>query len=85
MTWRLGMELIIVLVLTNFTTWLISWHLGRRSGEKWEKIRAESKARIDKMPYSDLFRKNELVDPNNPPPLIIRHSRRNVRGQWTED
>lgn len=81
MTWRLWMEFIIILVLSNFTTWLISWHLGRRNGEKWEKYRSETRANLDGMPYSGMFDQ----EAGSGEPLIVKHVRRNVRGQWTED
>jgi hypothetical protein len=85
MTWRLWMEFIIILVLTNFTTWAITLYLGKRLGERAQKYRQETGEKIDKMPYSDMFRKNELMDPDSPPPLIIRHQRRKINGRWTED
>lgn len=85
MTWRIWLELIIVLVFTNFITWVIAWRRGIRNAEKWEKYRRETGAKIDNMPYSDMFRKNELLNPNKPPPLIVRHVRKRVNGKWSED
>lgn len=85
MTWRVWMEVIIVLVLSNFATWLISWHLGRRNGEKWEKYRQESKENSQKnIPYGDRFRKDLNLDPADWTPSV-KHQRRRVNGKWTED
>lgn len=76
---------IFLLLVTNVITGSIAWRRGVRNGEKWEKYRQETGAKIDDMPYSDMFRKNELLDFNNPPPLMLTHRtrKRKLNGKWT--
>jgi hypothetical protein len=84
MTWRIWMEFIIVLVLSNFTTWAISWYLGRRNGEKWEKYRTETKENSQKnIPYGDRFRQDLGLDERDWQPNF-RHTKRKINGHWTE-
>lgn len=75
----------LILLVTNFVTWQLAWRLGVKNGEKWEKYRQETRVDMDNMPYSDRFRKDLLMDPNDPPPMLVRHRRRKFNGQWTED
>jgi hypothetical protein len=76
---------LLALLVTNLITGSIAWRRGVRNGEKWEKYRQETRVKIDDMPYSDLFRKNELLDINNPPPLAVTHKTRvrKINGRWT--
>lgn len=75
---------LVLLLVSNLLIGSIAWRRGVRNGEKWQKYRQETGAKMDKMPYSDLFRKNELVDPDKPPPLFIKHERRKINGKWTQ-
>lgn len=85
MTWRIWLEIIIVLVVSNFITSQIAWRRGVKNGEKWEKYRQETRVNSqENIPYGDRFRKDLNLDPSDWTP-VIKHTRRNLRGKWTED
>jgi hypothetical protein len=85
MNWRLWMEFIIILVLSNFTTGVISWYRSRKNERELQKYRSEkAKLMEENIPYGDRFRKDLNLDPQDWQ-RTVRHTRRKINGRWTED
>lgn len=64
--------LILAWVLSLVLTFFLSWHFGKREGISFERWRASTQLKIDRMPYSGLFHADDPVEKAKLPPLIVR-------------
>lgn len=75
MTWRVWLEVIIVLILSNFLTGVICWHAGRHNGTKWEQYRERTKTITQQQPYSGMF--DEINQHKQPPLKLVVKRKKN--------